>query len=162
MLTHARLTEVLQYHPTSGVFRWRKTLSNRAIKGARAGTADPRGYRGIRIDGVRYWEHRLAWFYVHGAWPHHLLDHKNMKRGKNRLPNLRPATHSLNKANRPKQINNTSGAKGVYWSNKGRIWCAQIGINNQVKYLGSFTSKRKAAAAYATAARAHFGEYART
>jgi hypothetical protein len=45
----------------------------------------PTGYREIRVGGERYYEHRLAWLYVHGRWPKEQIDHINHKRDDNRL-----------------------------------------------------------------------------
>jgi len=40
--------------------------------------------------------------------------------------------------------NNTSGAKGVYWSKGCCKWVAQVSINGKRKYLGIFASKQDA------------------
>lgn len=162
MLTLARLKTVLKYNKRTGEFTWRVTLSSRAIKGAVAGTSDPRGYRAIRVDGKRYWAHRLAWFYVKGVWPTSLIDHRNMQKGRNRFSNLRETTHSTNKANRLAQANNTSGAKGVYWNSRHERWYAQIHSMGATEYLGCFENKADAATAYAVAAKRYFGEFARS
>ena len=53
-----------------------------------------------------------------------LIDHKDMNRLNNQRLNLRPATHSQNKANRNAQVNSKSGIKGVSYSSKRNKWCA--------------------------------------
>jgi hypothetical protein len=162
MLTHQRATELLRYCPTTGHLFWLKTNSNRAKAGTRAGTGQPGAYRGVRIDGVRYLEHRLIWFLTHGNWPSNLLDHRNTCKDKNTLVNLREANHSQNKSNRRKQANNTSGVKGAYWHRRAGKWAAQIQVNGTNHYLGLHTNKEAAAAAYAAAAKHHFKEFARS
>ncbi len=63
-LTLARLREVLDYDPATGVFTWKVRLSDNVPPGRVAG---PSGI--IRIDRGKYRASRLAWFYVHGEWP---------------------------------------------------------------------------------------------
>jgi hypothetical protein len=84
------------------------------------------------------------------------MDHKNLNRADDRWSNLREATASQNQANILKKSSNTSGAKGVCWRKDSRKWQAQICINGKRRYLGSFDT-REAAAAYAAAAKEHFG-----
>lgn len=76
-LDQARLKELLHYDPISGVWTWR--VSNTRVRaGDRAGTVVAQGYRKIKLDGKKYFEHRLAWLYVLGRWPAKGLDHKNL------------------------------------------------------------------------------------
>jgi hypothetical protein len=114
-LTADRLRELLEYDPETGVFRWKEARAPNAKAGDEAGFIHRDGYRYIRIGQRQYAAHRLAWLYVTGEWPASHLDHRDMERTNNSLGNLRPASHSQNQANRPKQANNTSGFKGVYW-----------------------------------------------
>ncbi len=77
-LTQARLREVLQYNPRTGVFRWRRDAGTfNPMKGKIAGGRKPPGRLTIRIDFKNYYAHRLAWLYVHGVWPPSKIDHKN-------------------------------------------------------------------------------------
>lgn len=87
-LTHARLLEVLDYDPVSGLFRWRISNSNRAPVGAIAGSRR-KGHLAIRIDGVRHYAHRLAWLYMTGEWPKGQIDHKSRDGADNRWVNGR-------------------------------------------------------------------------
>lgn len=88
-----------------------------------------------------------------------LSDHINGDKLDNRRVNLRPATRSQNMWNSRKQVNNTSGAKGVT-KHQGK-WRADIGINGKRRYLGHFDSVKAAAAAYSIAAKELYGEFAR-
>ena len=96
-----------------------------------------------------------------GAWPKDQIDHVNGDRSDNRFCNLREATNSQNQANRRCEATSTSGVKGVSWDRRCRRWQAQISINGKPKHLGGFTSKEEAARAYAAAAIALRGEFAR-
>jgi len=160
MLTQEELKETLDYDPESGIFRWKVAKGLRVKVGDIAGTLHPNGYRYIKINGKRYLEHRLAWLYVHGEWPEDMIDHINGIKDDNRIENLRESTRSENGMNRSKQINNTSGYKGVTWNKAAQKWHTQIMINNKQKYLGYFDSPEEAYAAYCKAAEELHGEFA--
>lgn len=159
MITAAKLKKVLHYDPSTGHFTWR-TPRPKVRVGARAGGLHHRGYRYIEIDGRAYAEHRLAWLYVTGRWPKDQLDHINRQREDNRIENLREATNSQNRAN-SKHANRT-GYKGVRfmpWM-RTKPFGAQITVNRKVRWLGSFTTAKKAHQAYVKAAGEVFGNFA--
>lgn len=88
------------------------------------------------------------------------IDHKNHDTLDNRKENLRACSGLQNKSNRSgPQANSTSGVRGVYWHKRAGKWMAQIKVNKKHIYLGLFDSKDKAAEAYASANREHFGEF---
>lgn len=87
-------------------------------------------------------------------------DHIDGDRLNNRRSNLRPATRSLNQANRKRPRNNTSGYKGVSF-NQGK-WQATISKDGRYHCLGRFDSAEDAARAYDKAAIEMFGSFART
>lgn len=149
-LTHERLLQVLSYDKSTGVLRWRVTLSFRTKIGAAAGCPDKDGYIVIRIDGVLYKAHRLAWFHHYGVWPPGRLDHDNQIESDNRIGNLRPATAVQNGGNRPKTIRNTSGYKGV--SRHRDKFVATIQCDGKWEYLGIFDTPEAAGKEYKSAA----------
>jgi group I intron endonuclease len=53
----------------------------------------------------------------------------------------------------PMKNRNTSGYVGVYWHKITKKWASEIRINNKKIYLGLFTSRKKASAAYQNALR---------
>ncbi len=63
-LTQSQLKELLSYDQETGVF----TRLDGQNAGKVAGAIN-KGYLRIRINGKRYYAHRLAWLYVHGAAP---------------------------------------------------------------------------------------------
>ena len=161
-ITAERLRELLSYDPVSGVFTNR--VSRRKAKaGAAAGRPNKIiGYVEIRLDMKLYHAHRLAVLYMTGRLPEGYTDHKDGNRANNAWENLRECDASQNGANSCKKKRNgtaSSELKGVYLS-KGK-WVAQISTGRKNFYLGRFVSEHEAHAAYAAAAKAMFGEYAR-
>lgn len=161
-LTQERLRELLHYEPTTGVFRWRISLSNRKPVGTIAGYIERHGYRCIRIEPRRYKAHRLVWLYVTGAWPKDQLDHINGVRTDNRVSNLREATRIENNRNSKFYANNTSGFRCVRWVARAKKWEAYIGFRGRHTYLGLFPTPEEASAAYEAARVRYFGEFRRT
>ena len=150
MVTQARLKELLDYNPDTGVFTWR--VSRGSVKsGSVAGSENSEGYLQIRIYGKPYRAHRLAWLYTHGEFPTGQLDHINRVRTDNRISNLRAATNAENTQNRSKRSDNTSGVIGVSWHKRIGKWLAHIKLNGRLKHLGYYGTIEEAAAARAAA-----------
>ena len=158
MLTAARLREVLDYAPETGVFRWRLRSGCRA-QGSIAGCVGDGRYIRIRVDGVLYLAHRLAWLHVYGCWPEDKLDHRRGGGLENRLSNLRECSNAGNAKNSRMHKNNRLRSKGVIERN-GR-YVAKIFSDGQSHWLGTFDSVAEAAAAYDLAAHKYHGEFAR-
>lgn len=143
-ITTDRLRQVLRYEPEVGTFTWLVTTKRRKA-GDLAGSTNVSGYLTIRVDGVLYLAHRLAWLYMTGEWPEALIDHINRARSDNRWVNLRTATHKVNANNR---VNN-AGNGGVY-KDRGRFRAIRWVENRQV-HMGCFGSIEEAKAALVTA-----------
>lgn len=150
-MTHDELLKAIHYDPETGFFTKREASSKKAA-GERLGGPEPKtGYRRIRLLGKLYREHRLAWFYMHGTWPTHGIDHKNRIKSDTRFDNLRAATSPENSQNiwqsgRP----NTSGLPGVKWMPERGKWRAFISINGRYKHIGLYATAEAASAAYET------------
>jgi len=84
-------------------------------------------------------------------------DHRDADRLNARRSNLRPCTKAENRRNVP---NRRDGFKGV--KKRGNRWHARIKVNETDRHLGTFATEVDAARAYDVAARAFFGEFART
>lgn len=151
------LNDLLSYDPETGVFRWKKSTSNRVKVGDIAGTAQNQGYRVIKIDGSKYLAHRLAWKMHYGNDPKDYIDHINGIKNDNRIQNLRECTHAENLRNRGKNKNNKSGYKGVYLI--GSKYKAQIGLIGKITYLGLYDTAEEAHKAYKKAAKYYHGYF---
>lgn len=157
-LTAARLREVLDYDPHSGLF----TRKNGKGKGVpRLGTLHHTGYRFIGVDGVTHLAHRLAWLHVTGMMPNGDLDHRNLNKSDNRYVNLRVCDDSLNQANVAPKRDNKSGYKGVCWNEKAGKWQAGIKKAGKSFHLGLFDCPAAAHLAYSMEANRQYGEFAR-
>lgn len=149
-----RLRQLLDYDPATGEFRWRQDRP-RCREGQIAGHAHCQGYRGIRVDGRAYLAHRLAWLYVHGAWPKDQIDHINGNRADNRIANLRECTNALNCQNVRAHRDSTSKYPGVSLADhaRGKPWLATICVAGKKKYLGHHETEELAFSAYRLAKR---------
>jgi hypothetical protein len=88
------------------------------------------------------------------------VDHINRNGLDNRKCNLRIATGSINQINTKKRKDNTSGYRGVNWSNIHNHWVARISISGKRIACGTFKDVICAAQAYDNAAVKYRGESA--
>jgi hypothetical protein len=145
-LTAARLRELLHYDPDTGVFTWRVKRRGTASAGSIAGTVND-GYVKIKVDGVRWGAHRLAWFWMTGSAPADEIDHQNGDHCDNRWSNLRQGTHADNMQNQiTAQADNRTGLLGV--RRRGKRFGAEINANGVKRWLGAFGTAEEAHAAY--------------
>jgi hypothetical protein len=139
-MTQEYLKSILEYNEKTGVFIWKKKLSNRIKVGEVAGFKNSR-YISISIQGKRYQAHRLAWFYTYGELPKYEIDHKDQDTQNNKISNLRDVTSRVNHQNKPKRRDNKSGISGVSWDNVSLKWVVRIKDNNgKYRNRGRFTS----------------------
>jgi len=166
-ITYARLHEVLNYDPETGVFTWRAKTCCKVVIGGVAGYVDKRtykrggGYRYIRIDGTLYVAAQLAVLWMTSKWAPRDVDHINGVRDDNRWTNLRLADRSQNCANSPARGGAYSKLKGVSFNWAAGKYQAQIKVDYRQRYLGLFDTAEAAHAAYCAAAKKYFGEFAR-
>ena len=158
-ITAERLHEVLHYDPSTGIFTWKVRLSYNVPAGRLAGSYKSGKYCFIRVDGVIYPAHRLAWFYMTGTWPKNDIDHKDTNPQNNAFNNLRDVTRQVNKQNRRSpQANNKTGILGVCFDKRvGRKnpWCMQIRLPDGTKMRSEHATPEEAHAAYLAAKRLH-------
>ena len=98
-------------------------------------------------------------FFMHTlitGWPR--VDHKDHDGLNNQRYNLRPATNSLNMANKRPRIVASSAYKGV--ERRKNRWIASIRVDGHLSYLGSFDDEADAARASDAAAAVTWGGYA--
>lgn len=154
-LTYERLIEVFGLD-WAGWF-YNRFSRGRAKGGERAGYQDVHGYRRICLDGVKYYEHHLVWFYVHGEWPDE-LDHIDGNRANNAPENLRLCTRTQNNCN-SQQATGRSGLRGAYLDSRSHKWFSKIQFGDVVTYLGSFDTAEEAHEAFEAAAKQLHGKF---
>lgn len=98
------------------------------------------GYPMTRSGGKAYRMHRMILTPPKGLY----VDHINRDKMDNRRDNLRIVTNSQNMHNIGIPKSNTSGYKGVTYSNRDRRWIAQVRINYKNNVLGRFKDKKDA------------------
>jgi hypothetical protein len=155
-VTHDQLLRLLSYDPATGAFTWRRVQA-----GDTAGWRGASGYWIVRVDGLAYQAHRLAWFYTNGAWPPYEVDHIDGKKTNNRLANLRPASRAQNARNAVSQRRSKSGVRGVYPCAVTGLWLSQVTVGGIRHYVGRFADIAEATAARNAAAVRLHEEFAR-
>ena len=90
----------------------------------------------------------------------HVSDHINHNGIDNRRSNLRLASRVLNGYNCKIHKDNKSGFRGVCWVKRTQAWQAQIRVNGQTIWCGSYPTAIAAAVAYDSAAIKYRGDTA--
>ncbi|UVH54668.1 HNH endonuclease [Variovorax paradoxus] len=158
ILTAARLRELLDYDPETGMFVRKVRTAQRHHAGDRADflikSGNQKGYYRVSIDSRRFLAHRLAWLYVHGEWPKQDIDHRDSDRGNNRIANLRDVSNEVNRQNiRGPMSSNRCGLLGVFYHAQTRKWRARIQVKRRGIHLGLFVTPEEAHQAYLVAKR---------
>jgi hypothetical protein len=147
MLTQERLKCVLLYDKTNGCFTWIGAMKNYKQYGSIAGTTKASGYRQIKVDGMFYLAHRLAWLYEFGVIPDHQIDHIDGDKSNNSISNLRDVTSAVNHQNKKAaRTDNATGLLGV--CKKRNKYRAQICIEGRVMQIGVYETAQLAHEAY--------------
>lgn len=160
-ITHAELLELIEYDPLTGLFKRRAT-------GKVTNGIGKKGYVEIRIKGVLYYGHRLAWFYMKGVWPVDAegkpirVDHDNTIKHDNTWTNLRLVTNAQNAMNTKVMSTNTSGYKGVSFHEIMGKYRATLKVKGEYVCVGYHDDPREAAILYDEAALQFYGEFAKT
>lgn len=147
MLTRELLVTRLRYEPDTGLF-YKIPSKGRPARNGPYMAKTTGGYILIRVNGVAYYAHRLAFLYMTGRMPSNLVDHINGKRDDNRFNNLREASDSQNNHNRRAKNSNSSSLLGTTWCKTNKKWKAQITVNRTNRHLGLFKTEQEAHVAY--------------
>jgi len=152
-LTQARLKELLNYDPETGVFTNKVRRSQMSV-GAIAGTKTVYGYWQLWLDGKTVKAHRVAWLYVYGSWPEQQIDHIDGNPLNNRIKNLRDVSPLINQQNQHRvRKSNTSGYPGVSWHKSTQRYRASIRVDGRSRHLAHFDTPEEAYDAYLEAKR---------
>ena len=108
-------------------------------KGQKAGSDNGKGYLHLRVSGLKYFVHKLAYMMYHGYYPEHVVDHDDHDRQNNSKKNLIKSTHLENSRNQSKRIDSKSKL-GVTFQVDRIKWKARLGQ----KFLGYFDEEWQA------------------
>lgn len=156
-----KLRLLLNYDKASGSLTWRFSAKRGYKPGDEAGYINykPNPYRLLRLEGRKYYAHRLIWKIETGVDPVGVIDHIDGDGTNNVWTNLRSANEFENSQNRRLNKNNKSGVKGVHYD--GRKWCAKIKRNKKLYDLGRFESISDAEMVIVPFRKKLHGEFAR-
>ena len=141
------LRRLLDYDKETGLFTWKVSPWHHNCKfkkGDNAGDLNRRGYLTIKLIGIRYSSHRLAYLHTLGRWPEDQVDHDDQNKTNNKWANLVSCNNRYNHHNKPKQANNKSGVTGVIWKQDINKWISYITIKGKKTHLGSYKDKQEA------------------
>lgn len=126
-ITQAELKTNLHYDPLTGYFTWLVAKGSRAKVGD-VPKATSEGYYCVRINGICYRQHRLAWLYMLGVFPPAGMDvdHIDGVRTNNSWINLRVCSRSANLMNSKTHLDNATGIKGVSYDKVRNKWSARV------------------------------------
>lgn len=141
-----KLKELFEYQEDTGYFV-SKVSRGKVKKGQIMLSKKNTGHIRIIISGKHYLAHRLAWFYVHGEWPKHDIDHIDHDPSNNRIENLRDVSRKENLRNASISKRNRSGVTGVTWSKQHSKWEAKIQGDGKRIFIGLFSNLDDAAKA---------------
>ena len=156
-ITHEVFVSIYDYNEQTGVFTY-KVRRAAMHPGDRAGCTVAGGYRAINVLGCLILEHILAWFYMTGEWPDHLVDHRNRVRSDNYWENLRPTDYSYNRFN-SSVFGPNRGVWKVVRKDGSVVWRVATTVRGVRTYHGSYINLEEARAVYAAKAKELHGEF---
>ena len=148
-LRYEEVARLFTYDRETGVLYWRIRVNNNTRRDYVVGSSKrvTDGYRQVKVKGKIYMMHRVIMVLCFGHIPENAeIDHINHVRDDNRLANLRFVTRTDNRRNQSISSKNTSGVTGVYFSKARKKYIAQIKVNQELIYLGTFETLEEAAA----------------
>ena len=145
LLDYQELSKHFYYDPTSpSGLRWNRPNGayNRSAfrdKGEIAGSYKKDQYYQVNLFGVRYQNHRIIWCLCNKCdlSSNLHIDHIDRNKDNNNIGNLRLVSPAKNQLNKSMYSNNTSGVKGVIWSNRDKAWivCWKENMRDKSKYF---------------------------
>ena len=123
------------YDPDAGTFTNVKTGK----------TFSKRNYVRLRIDGIYYLAHRIAWKLMTGSDPVNIIDHINDDPSDNRFCNLQDITEQENSAKA--HFKNYPVKPPYHKGGNNTGWMADAQMFGLKKYIGQFPTREEACAA---------------
>ncbi|ELI5583697.1 HNH endonuclease [Escherichia coli] len=154
------LRSMLRYEDSErGDLYWLPEYQADKRRSGAIGSNRTNGYRETKIQGRRYYLHRLIYWFHTGEWPE-MVDHIDRNRSNCRIDNLRKATRAENRYNCKKNTNNTANYLGVQPESDSNGYRISIYINGKQHYIHGYKNEQTAALARDVFARLFYGERA--
>jgi hypothetical protein len=131
-ITKELLHQLFRYE--DGKLFWIKSPNNQRIN-VEAGWNTKLGYRHVYVKGKTYRSYHIIYMMFHGHLPR-LIDHIDGNPSNNKIENLREASTMQNCWNQKNRVTNTSGIKGISWSDRYQAWMARCMVNYKSHFLG--------------------------
>ncbi|WP_370841709.1 HNH endonuclease signature motif containing protein [Gemmiger formicilis] len=138
-----KLKKEVRYDKNSGQFYWIKNKIHRNLS-TPIGTNTTSRYKCLTYNQVKYYLHKLAWYFEYGIYPLEQIDHIDQDTNNNSISNLRLVTPEENSRNKPKRRDNISGITGVSYDKWSDKWVVRIKNGNKYENRGRFDSISKA------------------
>lgn len=142
-ITFEMASKLLSYDPDTGLLRWKDRRLD-ALSKFSAGAIDKHGYTRIRIHGIDYQGHRIAWLLYYGKFPENQIDHINREKSDNRISNLRNTLPQQNCEN----VFTKERLQGAQFHRPSGKWRSSIGHNYKRIHIGYFDTAIEAHEAY--------------
>ena len=154
-----QLMDRFNFDLINGRVFWKKAKAN--FQGKEAGCVKySRGkpYCLIKINNYPWMRAHLIFLAVHGRLPIPTVDHVDGNSLNDRPDNLREATRLEQARNKKRNKKTTELPMGVRLN--GKNYQARLRVNGKLLILGTFTTSDEAFAAYKTARKQFFGNFA--
>jgi hypothetical protein len=149
----------LSYDKKTGDIKWKYFNKHHPRLNGKGAGCESSGYLVIKIDGIPYKAHRIAWFLANNTQPE-FIDHINGNTLDNRLANLREASHAENMRNHGKSLSKKPIPCGVRLLSSGKFQ-ARITFNKKQITVGTFSNVDLAKKAYLSKRKELFKEFSR-
>lgn len=164
MTTLSNIKAALLYDPETGRFTWLPRTVGKPRGTPWAGKEAGSIWRAnknvsyvvISLFGVKYFAHRLAFFYMTGRWPHPCVDHIDGDGLNNAWLNLREATKSLNSLNTSRR-GKAGQPIGVQFDQRRGKFSSRLRRDGVTRWLGYHETEAAAVAARDAALAAYQG-----
>ena len=140
----------LQVFEDGRIDRWFREKYFKLVKNTANNSTD-KGYNRIKCNGICYLRHRIIGFAFLELDIDDLtlqIDHRNGDKLNNNVSNLRIVNNQENQWNR-------TTAKGYCWNKQKQKYCAELQVNGNQIYLGSFDNEEDARNAYLDGKKIH-------
>lgn len=123
--------DLLSYDPETGELTRLQRMGNHQAGSIADSLVTNKKYLKVKLLGVDYLQHRVAWFLYYGTQPPDVIDHINGNGLDNRIVNLREATTSTNQMNIKATSKSTTGTKGIFPVRGGKMYRAEVCIQGK-------------------------------